>query len=101
MQIPQDLERKRHPSYTLARGVTAACAASQISAIKEDAVIRSESLPFQLSPASQLMCAAECRRRLQNPGCGRVFSEHMVTLSYAVGLGWYDARLVPYAPIQL
>lgn len=64
-------------------------------------MIGPESLSFQQSPLPQPMSAEEVRRRLQNPGFGRVFSEHMVTLSYAVGRGWYDARLVPYAPIQL
>jgi branched-chain amino acid aminotransferase len=64
-------------------------------------VSRSESLHFELHPLAQPMSADERRRRLQNPGFGRVFSEHQVTIRYVVGRGWHDARLEPYAPLQL
>ena len=62
---------------------------------------RSESLHFELNPLAQPMGADERRRCLQNPGFGRVFTEHQVSLSYRVGRGWHDARLGPYAPLQL
>jgi branched-chain amino acid aminotransferase len=38
---------------------------------------------------------------LANPGFGRVFTDHMVTIRYADGKGWYDARVEPRAPIML
>jgi branched-chain amino acid aminotransferase len=64
-------------------------------------VSRSESLHFQLNPVAEPLSEEERRRRLQNPGFGRVFSEHMVTIHYQVGKGWHDARLDPYAPLQI
>ncbi len=62
---------------------------------------RPDSLHFELNPVAQPMSADERRRRLQNPGFGRVFSEHQVTMRYVVGRGWHDARLEPYGPLQL
>jgi branched-chain amino acid aminotransferase len=38
---------------------------------------------------------------LKNPGFGRVFSDHMVTIRYHESKGWYDARLEPRAPIAM
>ena len=38
---------------------------------------------------------------LKNPGFGRVFSDHMVTIRYHESKGWYDARLEPRAPISM
>ena len=38
---------------------------------------------------------------LKNPGFGRVFSDHMVTIRYHESKGWYDARIEPRAPIAM
>jgi branched-chain amino acid aminotransferase len=38
---------------------------------------------------------------LENPGFGRVFTDHMVTIRWTEADGWRDAQLVPYAPIPL
>ena len=38
---------------------------------------------------------------LANPGFGRVFTDHMVTIRYAEGKGWYDARVEARAPIPM
>ena len=38
---------------------------------------------------------------LANPGFGRVFSDHMVTVRYSDTKGWHDARVEPRAPIPL
>jgi branched-chain amino acid aminotransferase len=38
---------------------------------------------------------------LKNPGFGRVFSDHMVTIRYHESKGWYDARIEPRAPISM
>ena len=32
---------------------------------------------------------------------GTIFTDHMFLMDYEVGKGWYDARIVPYGPIQL
>ncbi|MDR2157248.1 MAG: branched-chain amino acid aminotransferase [Clostridiales Family XIII bacterium] len=34
-------------------------------------------------------------------GFGEVFTDHMFLMDYETGKGWYDARIVPYAPIAL
>ena len=38
---------------------------------------------------------------LTNPGFGQVFTDHMVTVRYAEGKGWYDAHVEPRAPIPM
>lgn len=44
---------------------------------------------------------AERAQRMQNPGFGRVFTEHMVVIPYAADRGWLRGQLRPYAPITL
>ncbi len=34
-------------------------------------------------------------------GFGQYFSDHMFIMDYTEGKGWHDARIVPYAPIEL
>lgn len=34
-------------------------------------------------------------------GFGKVFSDHMFLMDYDNGIGWHDARIVPYGPIEL
>ncbi|MGB5078595.1 MAG: branched-chain amino acid aminotransferase [Sphingorhabdus sp.] len=38
---------------------------------------------------------------LADPGFGRVFTDHMVTIRYADGKGWYDAHVGPRLPLTL
>jgi len=38
---------------------------------------------------------------LKNPGFGRVFSDHMVTIRYHESQGWHDARIEPRRPIEM
>ena len=54
-----------------------------------------------LYPSPHLLRAEERAVRLANPGFGRVFTEHMVTIRYVEGKGWHDGKLVPYGPIEL
>ena len=35
------------------------------------------------------------------PGFGKYFSDHMVRITWTRGVGWHDAELVPYGPLQL
>ncbi|WP_072688467.1 branched-chain amino acid aminotransferase [Rhodococcus marinonascens] len=49
------------------------------------------------SPASD-----EMRREiLAEPGFGRHFTDHMVSITYSATHGWHDAKVEPYAPIQM
>jgi len=34
-------------------------------------------------------------------GFGTIFTDHMLVINYDKGLGWHDARIVPYGPISL
>lgn len=36
-----------------------------------------------------------------NLGFGHIFTDHMFLMDYEVGKGWYDPRIVPYAPLEL
>jgi len=36
-----------------------------------------------------------------NLGFGQHFTDHMFIMDYTEGKGWHDARIVPYAPIEL
>ncbi len=37
----------------------------------------------------------------KNLGFGHIFTDHMFVMDYDEGMGWHDARIVPYAPLQL
>ncbi len=41
------------------------------------------------------------RASLVDPGFGRVFTDHMVTINWTPDDGWHDARLRPYGPLTL
>jgi branched-chain amino acid aminotransferase len=38
---------------------------------------------------------------LADPGFGRFHTDHMVSMLYTDELGWHDARVLPYGPIEL
>lgn len=38
---------------------------------------------------------------LQDPGFGRVFTDHMVMIRYSEGRGWYDAKITARGPLSL
>lgn len=40
-------------------------------------------------------------RLLEDPGFGRVFTDHMATVRYAAGEGWHDARIEPREPLTV
>ncbi|QUD88352.1 branched-chain amino acid aminotransferase [Phenylobacterium montanum] len=44
--------------------------------------------------------ATEREALLQNPGFGRVFTDYMVTIRYAEGRGWHDAKIAARGPFQ-
>jgi len=47
--------------------------------------------------------ASDAQRQaiLADPGFGRYFTDHMVSLLYTNERGWHDAAVVPYGPIEL
>jgi len=58
-------------------------------------------MDFEIHENPQAVSATEREALLANPGFGRVFTDHMVTIRYAEGKGWYDARVEPRGPIPM
>ncbi|MGN5380287.1 branched-chain amino acid aminotransferase [Streptomyces lasalocidi] len=56
---------------------------------------------IELKPSASPLAAAEREAILVNPGFGRHFTDHMVTIKWTEGRGWHDGQLVPYGPISL
>ncbi|MFI6641042.1 branched-chain amino acid aminotransferase [Streptomyces sp. NPDC050504] len=56
---------------------------------------------IELKPTSTPLSDAEREVMMVNPGFGRRFTDHMVTIKWTEGLGWHDAELVPYGPLTL
>src|SRR6187551_379470 len=56
---------------------------------------------FDVRPTQQPVSAVERSALLADPGFGRVFTDHMVTIRWADGKGWYDPRVEARAPIAL
>lgn len=58
-------------------------------------------IDFDLKPSAQPLPAAERDAVLADPGFGRYFTDHMITIKWTEGRGWHDAQLQPYAPLQM
>ena len=58
-------------------------------------------MTIALKPTSQPLPAAQRRAILADPGFGRHFTDHMVTIEWTEGRGWHDGQLIPYGPLQL
>src|SRR5215813_4539069 len=56
---------------------------------------------FDIQPSAHPVGAAERAALLVNPGFGRVFTDHMVTIRYAEGKGWYEPLVSARAPIPM
>jgi branched-chain amino acid aminotransferase len=44
--------------------------------------------------------AARRAELVADPGFGRYFTDHMVTVRWKAGVGWHDAAVVPYGPLS-
>ncbi|MEV4755308.1 branched-chain amino acid aminotransferase [Micromonospora sp. NPDC049559] len=64
-------------------------------------MIGGDRLDFEVRRNSAPVSAAERAALMANPGFGRIFTDHMVTIRYADGKGWYDAQVEPRAPIPM
>ncbi len=56
---------------------------------------------FKIEPTTSPVSPEDRVRLLENPGFGRVFSDHIVTIRYSEGQGWHDAKVRPRGPIAL
>jgi branched-chain amino acid aminotransferase len=59
------------------------------------------SIDFEIHPNPRPVSDIERAVLLTDPGFGRVFTDHMVTVRYTEGKGWYDARVEARAPIPI
>jgi branched-chain amino acid aminotransferase len=58
-------------------------------------------IDFSVQRSDHPCPAAERERLLADPGFGRVFSDHMITIDWSREQGWHGAALVPYGPLSL
>ena len=56
-------------------------------------------LDIQKNPTP--VSAADRAAQMENPGFGRFFTDHMITLRYTEGTGWHDWKLEARKPLQL
>jgi len=56
---------------------------------------------IDLRPTRTPLPDDERARRMANPGFGRYFTDHMVTIRWTADAGWHDATLHPYQPLDL
>jgi hypothetical protein len=59
------------------------------------------SAQFSRTPHPSPVPAARRAEIVAEPGFGRHFTDHMVTIAWTEGQGWHDAAVVPYGPISL
>jgi len=57
-------------------------------------------LEFRVTPATPVP-AAERAKLIENPGFGKLFTDHMVTIEWSEGKGWHNPELRPRAPFTL
>jgi len=58
-------------------------------------------LRFSIEPSPAVIAAAERAVLLEDPGFGRVFTDHMVTVRWREGQGWHDAKVEARRPFQI
>ena len=56
---------------------------------------------IRILPSSHPASDAVRHARMQNPGFGRVFTDHMVVVPYREGEGWLPGELKAYGPLSL
>ncbi len=49
----------------------------------------------------QKTTAPKAKPDWKNLGFGHIFTDHMFIMDYDEGMGWHDARIVPYQPLSL
>ena len=59
------------------------------------------SLKFEIRPSANPTSEKERAAKLENPGFGRVFSDHMAIVRYSQGEGWHSARIESRANFPL
>lgn len=60
-----------------------------------------DTVTFAQEPHPAPVPADKRAELLKDPGFGRIFTDHMVTVRYAEGQGWHDAKIEPRAPLVM
>jgi branched-chain amino acid aminotransferase len=58
-------------------------------------------IDFDIRPTDHPVRDTEREEKLQAPGFGQLFTDHMITLRWTAERGWHDGRLEPYGPFTL
>lgn len=58
-------------------------------------------ITFSRTPSDHPTPDEARQAKLADPGFGKVFTDHMVTITWTPESGWHDARLTPYSPLTL
>jgi len=58
------------------------------------------SLTFARTPNPSPVSEERRAQIVADPGFGRYFTDHMVTIRWSVDAGWHDAAVVPYGPLS-
>jgi branched-chain amino acid aminotransferase len=58
-------------------------------------------LHFSLTPSPRARAEAEREEILADPGFGKHFTDHMVSIDWTTADGWHDAHVIPYGPLML
>jgi branched-chain amino acid aminotransferase len=58
-------------------------------------------ISFALNPTAEPVSPARRAELMADPGFGRVFTDHMVTIAWTAEVGWHDAQLRPFGPLSL
>ncbi len=74
---------------------------SQAATTEEGTGTTTYPLRFALTPSTSARAEAERDAILADPGFGKHFTDHMVTIDWSIDDGWHDARVTPYGPLQL
>jgi branched-chain amino acid aminotransferase len=59
------------------------------------------SLAFRSTQSAHPTPQAEREAIVANPGFGKYFTDHMVSIDWTLEQGWHDAMLKPYGPLML
>ena len=58
-------------------------------------------ISFAVNPAAEPVSAARRAELMAEPGFGRVFTDHMVTIAFTAEDGWHEAQLRPYGALSM
>ena len=56
---------------------------------------------FAFEPSTGAVPAEERVRQLEDPGFGRIFTDHMAMIRYSAAKGWHEARITARRPLEL